>query len=72
MVARMSKQYGDHQVIGGPAWLSGYLHQGDEILRVDGIECTTVDNLHKGLKGCDLPGTSLTITVKKVNSVILK
>jgi hypothetical protein len=58
------------QVIGGPAFVSGQLHKGDEILKVDGAECSTVEDLRKGLKGSDLPGSSVVLTVKKLRSVI--
>jgi hypothetical protein len=58
------------QVIGGPAFVSGKLHKGDEILKVDGADCSSVEDLRKGLKGSDLPGSCVVLTIKKLRSVI--
>jgi hypothetical protein len=37
---------------------------------VDGADCSSVEDLRKGLKGSDLPGSCVVLTVKKLRSVI--
>ena len=59
----------ENLVIGGPAFVSGQLDRDDEILRVDGIECETIEGLHLLLRGSDIPGSSLLLTVKKASTV---
>jgi hypothetical protein len=59
----------ENLVIGGPAFVSGKLDRDDEIMRVDGIECETVEGLHRLLRGSDRPGSSLLLTVKKASTV---
>jgi len=56
-------------VIGGPAQLSGKLGRGDEILRIDGIDCVGIEMLHKHLRGSDEPGSTLLLTVRKAATV---
>lgn len=51
--------------------MSGTLERGDEILRVDGFEVQTVDDLHIRLKGSDLPCSSVVLTVKQRGKVLL-
>jgi hypothetical protein len=41
-------------------------------LKVDGADCSSVEDLRKGLKGSDLPGSCVVLTVKKLRSVIFK
>jgi C-terminal processing protease CtpA/Prc len=59
----------DNMVIGGPAFLSGKLAKGDEILGVDGVDCPTVEALHHNLKGLDLPGSTVVLKLQKAMTV---
>lgn len=59
----------ENLVIGGPAYVSGKLDKGDEIIRIDGAECETIERLHALLRGSDVPGSSLLVTVKKASTV---
>jgi hypothetical protein len=59
----------DSMVIGGPAFLSGKLAKGDEVMQVDGIECPTFEMLHAYLTGSDTPGSIVSLTVKKALTV---
>ena len=58
-------------VTGGPAWNSGLLGKGDEIIAVDGqdmvsrFNLTSYEHLANALKGSDVAGTRVTLTVKK-------
>ena len=57
----------DNIVPGGPAFNSRQLSRGDQILQVDGCDCTgaSTDTIHDMLLGDDVPGSSLTVTVRK-------
>ena len=59
----------DHLVVGGPAAQSKLLHQGDKILRVDGI-AVTKDNILRHLIGSDIPGSTVCITVAKLKGEV--
>jgi hypothetical protein len=45
--------------------MSGLLEHGDEILEIDGA-AVTKETFAKLLIGCDIPGSTVVITVKKV------
>ena len=49
---------------GGPAERCKQLDRGDLILKVDGKD-VTLEGSRDALIGCDLPGSSVTITVQK-------
>ncbi len=51
-------------VVGGPAFNTNQLARGDVIVRVDGTPATQ-DNVEALLVGCDVPGTSVVIAVRK-------
>jgi C-terminal processing protease CtpA/Prc len=51
-------------VVGGPAYTCKQLDRGDLILKVDGKD-VTLQGSRDALIGCDLPGSSVTITVQK-------
>ena len=45
--------------------MGGLIEHGDEILEIDGA-AVTKETLVKLLIGCDIPGSTLVITAKKV------
>jgi hypothetical protein len=53
----------DRLVLGGPAWKSKLLKIGDEIVKVNGIRADRA-NIHELLIGDDVPGSSVSITLK--------
>ena len=61
----------ENVVTGGPADISGQLEKGDEIVRIDGVKFESIDRLHLLLRGSDVPGSALHVTVKKVSTVSL-
>jgi hypothetical protein len=68
----------DNMVIGGPAYNSGQLSKGDELVAIDGQDVRSRLNKHRYdhlaslLKGSDLPGTVVILTVKKLGSGEIK
>ena len=56
-----------NMVIGGPAYKCKQLEVGDEIVKVDGVKVSTdrFDDFQKALIGSDVPGSSVSITVRK-------
>ena len=56
-------------VVGGPSFFCGQLSVGDNIVQVDGNTVTS-DNLHELLVGNDIPGSFVTITVKRTVSSV--
>jgi C-terminal processing protease CtpA/Prc len=54
----------DIMVEGGPAFRCKQLDHGDFILRVDGEE-VTLESCPQALIGCDIPGSVVTVTVRK-------
>ena len=54
----------DHIVVGGPAFRSGKLDNGDSILRVDGVDATT-DTIHDLLIGTDIPDSTVLVSIQK-------
>jgi C-terminal processing protease CtpA/Prc len=54
----------DIMVEGGPAFRCKQLDHGDVILRVDGEE-VTLESCPQALIGCDIPGSVVTVTVRK-------
>lgn len=60
----------DGMVVGGPAFVSHQLDRGDEIVRVDGVTVTT-DDFQEKIIGVDIPGTHVTVTVRKYDTVSL-
>lgn len=52
----------DQMLAGGPAWTAG-LEQGADIVAVDG-EAVTLYNLHELLRGSDIPGSKVTLSVR--------
>ena len=59
----------ESMVVGGPAFNCQELDRGDELLRVDG-QPVTEQSRHRLLVGSDLPGSQVTLTVRKVSGVI--
>lgn len=53
----------DRMALGGPAWKSKALKVGDEIVKVDGVKADPA-NIHTLLIGDDVPGSSVSITIK--------
>jgi hypothetical protein len=56
----------ESMVVGGPAFNCQELDRGDELLRVDG-QPVTEQNRHRLLIGSDLPGSQVTLTVRKAS-----
>jgi hypothetical protein len=54
----------DNMVVGGPAYNSGQLEQGDVVLQIDHAPITA-EGLLPALIGSDIPGTTVTLTVRK-------
>ncbi len=54
----------DNMVVGGPAYNSSQLRQNDVIVQIDGVP-VTAENIHVSLLGSDVPGSTVTITVKR-------
>jgi hypothetical protein len=53
----------ENMVVGGPAFNSGQLVPGDSIVQIDG-KLVTAKDLFEELVGSDIPGTTVTLTVK--------
>ncbi len=51
-------------LIGGPSF--GLIFKGDQIVRIDGKEVTS-DSVLEALRGCDIPGSKVTITIQRQN-----
>ena len=56
----------ESMVVGGPAFNCQQLDRGDELLQVDGQPVTEA-NRHRLLIGKDLPGSQVTLTVRKAS-----
>ena len=56
----------ESMVVGGPAFNCQQLDRGDELLLVDG-EVVTDANRNTLLIGKDIPGSAVTLTVKKAS-----
>ena len=54
----------DNMVVGGPAYNSGQLQQNDVIVQIDGMPVSN-ENIHDSLLGSDIPGSTVTITVRR-------
>ena len=54
----------DNMVVGGPAYNSGQLQQNDVISQIDGLP-VSIENIHDALLGSDVPGSTVTITVRR-------
>jgi len=56
-----------NMVVGGPAYKCKQLEVGDEIIKVDGVEVSAdrFEEFQKALIGDDVPGSTLTLTVRK-------
>ena len=54
-------------VVGGPAYNSGQLEPGDTILQIDHSP-VTAEGLQQALIGSDVPGTTVTLTVRKARA----
>jgi hypothetical protein len=52
----------ENTLIGGPSF--GILEKGDFIVSIDG-ENVSEENVYEKLKGCDIPGTEVSITVER-------
>jgi hypothetical protein len=61
----------DSMVVGGPAFNTGQLDRGDEILSIN-RETASEANLHVLLVGSDAPGSSVTVTVRKAAGGAIK
>jgi hypothetical protein len=55
----------ENTLIGGPSF--GLLEKGDVIVRIDGEDVTEADVFEK-LRGCDIPGSQVVITVERFGS----
>ena len=55
----------ENTLIGGPSF--GLLEKGDIIVRIDG-EYVTENDVFEKLRGCDLPGSQVVITVERFGS----
>ena len=56
-------------IVGGPAYNSKMLCEGDVILKISGAQATE-ENIHELLKGGDNPGSSVDITVAPCRSKV--
>lgn len=54
-------------MVGGPAYNTKALKKGDVILEVDATP-VDVERLHQALIGCDLPGSTVTLRVRKAGT----
>ena len=54
----------DSMVVGSPAYKSKQLLAGDVIKKIDGQE-VTLETLDDALRGCDLPGSAIVISVER-------
>jgi len=59
------------QVVGGPAYNTRALGKGDVILEVDAMSID-IESLYDALVGSDVPGSTVTLRVKKAGSGDLK
>jgi hypothetical protein len=53
-------------LIGGPSF--GLIFKGDQIVRIDGKDVTS-ETVLGALRGCDIPGSKVTITIQRQNPV---
>ena len=60
----------DNMVVGGPAYNSGKLEKGDQIIEVD-HELVCLEDLQCKIIGADEPGSTVTITIRKANNSVL-
>jgi C-terminal processing protease CtpA/Prc len=49
-------------LIGGPSF--GLINKGDQIMKIDGKDVTN-DSVLEALRGCDIPGSTVIITVQR-------
>jgi C-terminal processing protease CtpA/Prc len=59
------------KVVGGPAYNTRALDKGDVILEVDAMSID-IESLHDALVGSDVPGSTVTLRVKKAGSGDMK
>ena len=60
----------DNMIIGGPAYNSRMLDRGDVVCRIDRA-AVNVEDLQSALSGCDIPGSSVVLTVQKTSGRIM-
>ena len=60
----------DSVVIGSPAHYSKLLARGDVLMKIDGVVATQ-ENVRSLFIGCDVPGTTVILTVLKACSQVL-
>ena len=63
--------YVDDVIVGGPAFNTEQIEKGDTIVRVDNVE-VTAENVQRALIGTDRPESTVTVTIKKGASSILR
>ena len=61
--------YVESLVMGGSAFVSGDIWQGDEVLQVEGQDVSSQD-IEKHIIGCDIAGTSVSILFRRTNSQV--
>ena len=52
-----------------PAYMSKQISKGDFILRVDGVELHSSDNILTAIEGNQIPGTTVKLLIKKADTV---
>jgi hypothetical protein len=62
----------DGVMFGGPAYRSKQISKGDIILAVDGMQLYTSDAILAALKGSEIPGTSVTLTIKNQGTNVVQ
>ena len=62
----------DGVMFGGPAYRSKQISKGDIILAVDGMQLYTSDAILAALKGSEIPGTSVTLTIKNPGTNVVQ
>ena len=62
----------DGVMFGGPAYRSKKISKGDIVLGVDGMQLYTASAILAALKGNDIPGTSVTLTMKNPDTNVVK
>ena len=59
-------------LVSGPAFRSKKIAKGDEILSIDGESNLQGDAIFEALKGSNVPGSKVTLIVKKANSALVE
>ena len=58
-------------VLGGSAYVSGEFQPDDQIVEIDGKSVTPSSDIHAARCGCDIPGSQVSLVIRRADSVRL-